>query len=276
MTATDIRRTRNAFAVTPLLPLAVVAIMLGVGLLIATVAPSQVTSGIYQVVVEDQFTIPTESLTCTRDGSTATCTTPPIAGQPIVATIAYFPDRSTCTAHHGEQTLSCRSTIGDYGHASHSVWISTQLGVTEPELTRLRDALPWWRNGDAQSQAGMLLIGLLAVAAAVASYFLGGRARSWARRRQWPIAIGTALLGLAVFAIGGLTIAPADRVDQFWVYLISPMTIAAAVGLGGWQRQLCGDERIRRARYAIGAGIATTLYVAITLWIFLLQSGFID
>lgn len=99
-----------------------------------------------------QFTLAAESLTCNRNGDTVTCTAP-VAGQQLTVDLAYYdPDLpvlgSPCTARHGDRPVSCEPRLGFYGHASNSVGISDQLGVTKPELTRLRDAVPWWRTAN--------------------------------------------------------------------------------------------------------------------------------
>ncbi len=285
MTATDIRSSRVGFFITPLLPLALIMLMLGVAVLLAQVAPSRVTSGVYQVVIgpnpQQAVAIPIEHLTCTRSERTATCTTPPVAGVPITTTISYRerPDpplsNSNCVARHGDHDLQCMSNIGDYGHASHSVYLTED--ISEAELARLREAAPWWRNGEQQMNVGWLLIGLLTLAAGVGGYVFGGRAARWAWRRQWPVAVGTGLLALATISIGGMIIAPNPAAPGFpWLFLLHPVTLIAAVAVAGWQYQLCGDERIDRARYTVGAAGATALYTTVTLWMFMFASAFID
>jgi hypothetical protein len=288
VTATDIRSSRAGFAITPFLPLVLILLMLGVAVLIAQVAPSRVTTGVYQVFVGpdpyEAVRIPTEHLTCTRSERIATCTTPPIAGAPIKTMVTYRerPDpplsNSSCVARHGDRSVSCMSTMGDYGHASQWVYIQEDLGISAAERARLRDAVPWWRLGDQLGNRGLLLIGLLTLAAGISGYLLGGRATRWARRRQWPITIGTGLLALATVAVGGLIITPNPAAGGVhWLLpIIHPITLGVAVGLAGWQYQLCGDERIRRARYAVGAAVATACYTAAALFIFLWASAFID
>jgi hypothetical protein len=277
---TTIRRTEAEFAITPLLPLALLMILLGVGVLIALVAPSRVTTGTYQVVVgeqQDEFTIPTESLTCSRAGRVSTCTTPPVAGVPIRTEVTYRdpPDilRSTCEARHGDRTLACQSAIGDYGHTSHSVHILERIDVSDAELTLLRDAVPWWRSPDRLQFVGLLLAGLLALLAGAVGYFVGGRARPRARHRQGLFTIGTAGLGMALFSIGPLIIAP--RAGSL-LYLATPWAVIAVAVLAGWQYQLCSAERGFRLRYAIGGFLATASYSFVAFFVFLLASGFID
>lgn len=216
VTTTDDRQDKIASDLLPFLPLALIITVFGVAVLIAQVAPSRVTSGVYQVTVGEgptQFRLATESLTCSRTGDTATCTAP-VAGQQLTIDIEYrgfdMPViESTCTARHSDRPVPCTSMLAGYGHASNSVSISDSLGVTEPELTRLRDALPWWRTGNEPSLAGMALLCVLTgVAAGVAAYLFSKRTRPQATAWRFPIAAGTGLLGLALLAIGNLIIAP--------------------------------------------------------------------
>lgn len=85
MRATDNRQDRTTFDLLPFLPLVLIIIMFGVAVFIAQVAPSRVTSGVYQMLVGEgatQFTLATEALVCSRIGDTATCTAP-VTGQQI-------------------------------------------------------------------------------------------------------------------------------------------------------------------------------------------------
>ncbi len=82
---------------------------------------------------------------------------------------------STCTARHGDRPVSCISRPYDYGHASNSIWISEQLGVTEPELTRLRDAVLWWQTVNGALIGAVVLLCVLAVAAGVTAYLSSRR-----------------------------------------------------------------------------------------------------
>ena len=259
-----------------LLPLALIVILLGVALGLATVAPSRVTSGIYQVIVGDgpsRFTIPTESLTCNRNGDLARCTVP-VAGKPLAITIQYAGYDSTCTARHGDRVVACASGLGDYGQASNTVWISDGLGVTEPERAGLRDAMPWWRTANGPSTAALVLIAALTAAAGLAAYLLSRRTRPEELALRMPAALGVAALGLILFAAGGLIMAPTQGFDHAWPMLIAPPALIAAAALGAWQYQL-GGVSTRRAR-TIGAALATAAYTAAVGWGFLPRAGFID
>lgn len=286
VTTTDDRQGKTTLDLLPFLPLALIITVFGVAVFIAQVAPSRVTSGVYQVNVGEgpaQFSIATESLTCSRIGDSATCTAP-VAGRQLTIDIEYrgfdLPVKeSTCTARHGDRPVPCMSMLGGYGHASNSVSISDPLGVTEPELTRLRDAVPWWRTGGEPIAESALLCALAGVAAGVTAYLLSKRTRLQAAEWRFPIAIGTGVLGLVLFAAGGLMIASGDRIV---VGLLtapgSPVWLASAM-LMAWQYQLGGaggHGRGRRWAYAIGAAIVTAFYIAAAMFVFLLYSGFID
>lgn len=286
VTTTDDRQARTTVDLLPFLPLALIITVFGVALLIAQVAPNRVTSGVYQVTVGEgpaQFRLATESLTCSRIGDSATCTAP-VAGRPLTIDIEYrgfdLPVKgSTCTARHGDRPVPCTSMIAGYGHASNSVWIPDPLGVTEPELTRLRDALPWWRTGAEPSLAGMALLCMLAgTIAGGTAYLLSKRTRALEPAGRLLIAAGTGLLGQALLALGALIIAPNTSHPVFLV-LIHPFTVTGWAALTVWQYQVCGaggHDRVRRWMHAIGATIATTLYTVPAMFFLLLLSGFVD
>ncbi len=286
MTVTGDRQGRTTPDLLPFLPLALIITVFGMAVLIAQVAPSRVTSGVYQVTVGEgptQFRLATESLTCSRTGNAATCTAP-VAGQQLTIDIEYrgfdMPIKeSTCTARHGDRPVPCTSGLAGYGHASNSVSISDSLGVTEPELTRLRDALPWWRTGNEPSLADMALLCVLTGATVgVAAYLLSKRTRPQATAWRFPIATGTGLLGLAVLATGNLIIAP-NTGSPVLIMLMHSIPVTASVALAAWQYQACGARghgRVRRWMHAISATIATTVYTAPAIFVFLLFSGFVD
>lgn len=287
MTATADRQARSTFGLLPFLPLALIIAMFGVAVCFAQIAPMRVNGGVYEVIVgggSGQFVLATESLTCNRTGDVATCTAP-VAGQQLTVDIEYRDSDSpvagsTCTARHGDRPVSCRSGFVHYGHASNTVWISDQLGVTEPELTRLRDAVPWWRTAVGVPIASLVLLCVLPIAAGVTAYLSSRRARSRAAEWRFPIAAGTGLLGLALFVGSDLMITPGRN---FTLGLpIAPgsaVLLIVATVLAAWQRQLVGpsgDGRGRRWAYAIGAVIATAFYTAAALLFFWFDSGFID
>ena len=272
---------RAAAVVWHLPPLVVVVTLLGVAGLLATVAPSRVTSGVYQVVIgdyADPLVVPTESLTCQRAAGTATCTAS-VAGQPLTVQIPVTDgppdpaDSDVCTARHGDRSLVCMTTIADYGHASKSVYIPAGIEVPEAERTRLRNAVPWWRAGPWLPVIGLALVLVLAVAAAAAGYLLPGRARS---RPGSPV-ISAAVTGIAawlMFAASGLLLEPSRPLSSLIILATSPVA-AAAAALTVWQWQLASASS-RRWHYAATAGAATAVYAAVAVLIFLLQAAFID
>jgi hypothetical protein len=265
VTATQVRVTRTSPAF--LLPLVLIIILLGVALALASVAPSRVTGGIYQVIVGEgpaRFTIPTESLSCNRTGDLARCTVP-VAGTPLAITIQYAGFTSSCRAEHGNRMVPCTSGLGDIGQASNTVWISESLGATE----RDRAPLPWWRTATGPTRAALALIAALAVAAGLASYLLSRRTGELPMRT--PAALGIGALGLFLLAASGVILS-ADRAVS-WAPLISPPALVAAAALGIWQYQL-GGVSTRRAN-GIGAALAAATYTAAAAYVFLLHGGFI-
>ena len=269
-------------------PLVLVVLLLGVAGLLATVAPSRVTSGVYQVVIgadADPLVVPTESLTCQRAAGTATCTTS-VAGQPLTVRIPVTDgapdpaDSDVCTARHAGRSLACMAGIADYGHASKSVYIPAGIEVSEAERTRLRMAVPWWRAGTWWPVIGLALVLGLAVAAAAVGYLLGGRARS----PDNPVTSAT-ITGAAawlMFAISGLIFAPSQALSSLIVQALLSLIITAppvgvaVVSLAAWQWQLTSAGTCPRWRYLATAGAATAVYTAVAIFVFLLQGAFID
>ena len=265
MTATQVRVVRLGPAL--LLPLALIIGLLGVALALARVAPSRVTGGVYQVIVGEgptRFMIPTESLRCNRNGDRAECTVP-VAGKPLAVTIQYAGYDSACTARHGERMVPCESGLGDYGQASHTVWIADGLGAAEKD----RPAVPWWRTSGGPTDAALALIVALASAAGLATYLLAGRPREHPLRT--PAAVATGAAGLLLFAASSLIITTRGFA---WPMLVAPPALIAAAALGLWQYQLAGPGS--RGAKGIGAALATATFSAAALYVFLLHSGFID
>ena len=278
MPESDRRQVRTAADVVHLLPLVVVV---GVAGLLATIAPSRVTGGVYEIIIgdpADRLVVPTESLTCQRSADTATCTTS-VAGQPLavqVTVLSHGPGDVTgpCTARHGERPVPCSAVFGDYGHASKTVIIPGGLDLSEPERTRLRMAVPWWRAGPGLTFAGLALVLVLAVTAAAATYLLSGRARPLPGDPKVPAAV-TGVAAWLLFGVSGLVIAPSAGLSSFAV-MAAPPAALATIALAAWQWQLTTINNHRRWPYAAGAGAATAVYTAVAVLIFLLHSGFID
>lgn len=288
MTSMDSRPARATASLRSFLPLALIITMFGVMMLLALVAPSRVNSGVYQVIVGEgttQFVLPPESLACGRSGDVVTCTAP-VAGQQLTVDFKYFDPRShihipasPCKARHGDRPVFCEPRMGFYGHASNSVGIPDQLGVSGPELTRLRDAVPWWRSEYGIPTAALVLFCVLPTAMGVLAYRWCGSARPRAAVWRFTAVVGTGLLGLALFAASYLVFASEQGINYPWFAVLSSPAIFPSVALAMWQLQLDGaggDDRGQRWVYAIGAVLATAFYTVSTMFVFLLDSGFID
>ncbi|MFD9736553.1 hypothetical protein [Umezawaea sp. NPDC059074] len=246
-------------------PVVLVAVLLGVAALVALVAPSRVTDGVYQVHV-DGILITTESLSCHRAGESATCVVP-VGGRDLEMTVVW-PDPGSCTASHGGREVPCMAVLGDYGHASPTVLIDDGLGLSEADRAGWQDAVPWWRTSDGPLIAGAVLVGLLVAASAVATRLLGGGAGLG----RWRVAaVGTGLLGLAQLgAIGVVTAAVSP-----WTLVLAPPSLVAATAVGVWQWSAAGPNGGRWGRVVLAAS-ATAVYAAVAVFVLLLQSGFID
>jgi hypothetical protein len=262
----------------PFLPLVVLAVLLGAAALLASIAPSLVTTGVYQVWV-DGVTITTESLSCQRLDNRSECAVP-VGGQDLAITVVRSDPRSIvpglCTAVHGDRRVSCDALMADYGHASHSVRINDNLGLDEAELAVWRDRVPWWRSSDGLVQTSVLLIGLLSLAMGGIAFLLGGRFRL---QHPWRplVVIGTGALGWALFGVGGQFMG-ADALPALMGLLVTPALFAATV-LMVWQWQLgamSGGTTPARWGYAVLAAATTAAYSAAAMILFLLYSGFID
>jgi hypothetical protein len=266
-----------------LLPLAVIVALFGVSVLLSQIAPSRATAGVYQVTVGTdaaQVTIPGESLTCGRSGNTATCDRA-VGGRELWIEVSYTgvhpAEPSSCTATHGGRPVVCHSRMGDYGHASHSVWIADGLGLTDTGLAALRADVPWWRTGyyDGLTIAGLVLTGMFSIAAGGSVYLSRKRSSTVAPKSRAALTIGTGLLALGLFVLSGLVFG--QNLESALFMLLAPPTLLSAAVLVAWQLQLTGTGHgTRRWVPAIGAAVATAIYATTALFIFMLQSGFWD
>lgn len=287
MSETEVRSASTRADLLHLLPLALIATLLGVAGLIATIAPSRVDTGVYQVYRgegADQVDILTvESLDCGWAGNVARCTAP-VAGRPFSVEVGYGgsdhrPFMATgCTARHGDRPVACRAGLGDYGHGSATVWLHDELDLTGPELAQLEDAAPWWRD---QNLLGMLLLALcltLAAAAGIATYLVSPRTRPLPVAWGFPVAVGAGVLGLVLFGVTGMLLVP-DRAPSAWSYLLGPLTLPFAFALLALQWRLAGGSSLRRSdRWAgvVMAVVMTGFYSFGVSFVVLLQSGFVD
>lgn len=259
MTATQVRVARTGPAI--FLPLALIIVLLGVALAIAPLAPARATGGIYQVIIAERHTIPVESLSCTRNGDFARCTVP-VGGVALRVTIHYAGFDSSCTATHGDRVVGCVSGLGATGHASHTVWISDNLGGAAV------DPPPWWRAPGGPARGAAVLIAALTIAAALGTLLLG---RS-PRERTLPLRTLAAALvgGLGAALLGATGSLLGDGFDP--TVLISPVLPVAALSLAFWQYHLAGPGT--RRTQVVGAAVATAVYTASAAYLFLQQSGF--
>lgn len=270
------RSAVRAFVGPPLsvLPVVLLVVLFGAAVVLAQVAPSRVTTGIYQVVVwegADHVTIPTESLSCRRTDDTATCTAP--VGQDLLAvelTYTGSVDLGPCAARYGDRPVTCQRQLGFYGHSSHTVWIPDGLGLTEAQRSELRDAVPWWRVESVLWRVVQTLVGTLALAAGALTFLLHRRVRPVTPHRRSRLVAGTAALGLGLFAVGGLVLGGNS------LYVLSLFSMLAVATLAFWQWHLSGTPRGGRVLLAIISVVSVSVYATVALVVFLMQSGFID
>jgi len=284
---TEVRPARTGADLLHLLPFALIATLLGVAGLIATIAPSQVDTGVYQVYRGegiDQVAILTdESLDCGWADNVARCTAP-VAGRPFSVEVPHSgsdhrPFMATgCAARLGDRPVTCRAGLGPYGHGSATVWLHEGLDLTGPELAQLEDAVPWWRH---ENTLGILLLALcltLAAAAGIATYLVSPRIRPLPVAWRFPVAVGAGVLGLALFGVTGMLLEP-DHGPSPWSYLLGPLTLPVALALMTWQWRLAGGSGLRRPNRWAGtvmAVVMTGFYSFGVNFVVLLQSGFID
>ena len=258
-----------------LLPVVLLVVLFGVAVLLAQVAPSRVTTGIYQVVVwEDanHVVIPPESLSCVRADGLATCTTP-VGPEQLTVELTYsgVVEPGSCTARYGELVVSCSRQLGYYGHASNTVWLSGGLGLSDAQQAELRAAAPWWRVDSELWRVALALTGVLAVAAGVVTFLQRRHARPIAPDRRLLVVAGATVSGLGLLVAGGLVLGGSV------LFVLSPFSLVATGTLAAWQWLLDGIPRSeRRLLPAIATAAAVAVYTTAVLFIFLLQSGFID
>ena len=277
MSTTEGHQVRSA-ARPPLflLPAVLFVVLFCVAVLLAQVAPSRVTSGVYQVIVGDgAAVIPTEALTCSRTKDTATCATR-VGTRQLTIDVHYTgaPEPGPCTARHGDRPVSCQPAMGFYGHTSQTVWITDDLGLSRTQLADLDAATPWWRATNELTTALLILTGALGVAAGVATFLLRRRSRPVPPNRRLVLALGTAVLALALFTVTGLLFAPSES-GAGTLMMLSPLSLLASAALAAWQWQLAGTRGGRVVSAAV-ATVTVTFYTGVTMLVFLIQSGFDD
>jgi hypothetical protein len=271
MVTTEVRQVRPPVF---LLPAVLLVVLFGVAVLLAQVAPSRVTSGVYQVVVGDGAArIPAEALTCSRTAATATCTTL-VDGRRLTVEVHYtgVPRPGPCAAWHGDRVVSCQPTFGYYGHRSHTVWIADDLGLSGTQLAGLASAAPWWRLNSHLTTAMLVVTGTLGALAGVATFLLYRRFRPVRPDQRTSLVVGTAVLGSALFVGSGLLLDPSGTGP---LMLLSPVSLLASAALACWQWQLAG-ARGGRVVSAVVATLTVAIYTGAAAFVFLMQSGFED
>jgi hypothetical protein len=259
-----------------LLPATLFVVLFGIAVLMAQFAPSQVTSGVYQVFVGDgAAVIPTEDLTCSRTADTATCTTR-VNGRQLTIDVLYTgePDFGRCAARYGDREVSCYPAMGFYGHTSQTVWITEDLGLSRTQLADLDAAAPWWRVTNELTTAMLALTGALGVAAGVATCLLRRRFRPVTPHRRLPLVVGTAVLASVFFAATSVLFAPPGS-GAAPLLMLSPLSLLASAMMAAWQWQLSGT-RGGRVVSAVVATVTVAFYTGVSMLVFLIQSGFDD
>lgn len=263
-----------------LIPAVVLVVSFAVAVLLAQVAPSRVTTGVYQVVVwegTDPVVLPPESLTCGRTGGTAYCTAP-VGPRLLTVSLTYtgVVEPGPCTAGYGGRPVSCQRQMGFSGHASHTVWLPAGLSLSAAQRAELREAVPWWRVERELTAVATALVVALGVGAAASTFLLRRRARPVRLALRLTLLAATAVLGLAVFVAGAAVISPVPRGAPL---TLVPFSVLAATALTASQWELTTTTSTTgagRVLSAVVAGGAVTLYSGIAVFVFLVHSGFVD
>jgi hypothetical protein len=272
---TDVHQIRGA-AHPPvfLLPAVLFVVLFGVAVLLALVAPSRVTSGVYQVVVGDgAAVVPTEALTCARAADTATCTAR-VGTSQLTIDVHYTgtPEPGRCTARHGDREVTCSPALGYYGHTSQTVWIADDLGLSRTQLADLDAAAPWWRQNYHLTTGMLIMTGALGAAAGATTFLLYRRFRPVPPDRWFLLVLSTAVLASALFAGTGLVFGSSGVGP---LMMLSPLALLASAMMAAWQWQLAAI-RGGRVVSAVVAAVVVAFYTWVAMFVFLMQSGFED
>lgn len=274
---TDVHEVRSASRFPGfLLPAALFVVLFCVAVVLAQIAPSRVTSGVYQVFVgEGAAVIPTEALTCSRAADTATCTTS-VNGRQLTIDVRYigWPEPGPCAARYGDRAVPCMPVFGFYGHTSQTIWITDDLGLSGTQLADLHAAAPWWRVTNELTMAMLILVCALSLAAGAASFLLFRHLRPVSPNLRLGLVFGTGVASLAFFAGTGLLFAPPGS-GELPMLMASPFALLAATAMASWQWVLASAGG-RRVVTTVVATVAVALYTIVTMLVFLIQSGFDD
>lgn len=260
-----------------LLPALLLLVLSGIAVGLARIAPSRVTTGVYQVVVwegRDHVEIPAESLDCRRAGDTTTCTAPVGQGTLTVG-LEYtgVVEPGACTAEYDGTPVACLRQMGSYGHASHTLWLPGGLGLSGAQQAELRDQVPWWRAESDLTDAGLASIVALGLATGLVTFLLRTPADPAPRGLRVALVIGTACLGVGLLAATNLVLDPPVGGVML---VVSPFSVLPVAAIAAWQWELTGPPLGGRTTSAVVAGGAATMYSGVALIVFALQSGFID
>ncbi|WP_026424565.1 hypothetical protein [Actinokineospora inagensis] len=268
------------FTVRVAVPIGVLVVLAGVLLLATTIAPSMVDREIYQVVLqtdgdETGAVIPYESLDCTRQDATATCTTKAL-GTPLQLTMTYLSDNAMeakCSAVYKSEPFGCEAMIGDYGHESSSAFLRVrELGLTTAQLDQVNADLPWWRDGEQRDTAVFVIVGGLALVAALVSGFAAPRPADEPRLLVWTVGVGWVLLVTCT----GILLAPRSMWNPGSLLLFAnPVTMLPGGLLMYWQWTQAQPGRTAVGR-AAGSFAVTAVVSGIALFLLQLTGGFID
>jgi hypothetical protein len=257
------------------LPLALVVVLLGIAVAVGFAAPSRNDVGVNLVFVGDGRAGPVlspEDLTCEREGGRVSCVALAVPVSIDVNYLESSPGLSECTAVVAGQVVECQSRMGDYGSASHNVFLSDVGDL----LAGYQPSVPWWRTSSGMGSGMVWVTVVLAVVFGVAA--LGG-GRAWPVARRTDLALGMGAVGVVAFAVmGQLVSGPSTASMAVWA-AVHPVSVLGATALGLWQWSLGGPvlaTRASRARAAIIAVLATGFSAFVFLFVMLLVAAVID
>ncbi|MFI9818701.1 hypothetical protein [Saccharothrix variisporea] len=242
--------------------MAVPGFMLLVALLIAPVAPGKATDGLYRIDA-DQFSVYHNHISCTKRLSSATCTVS-VDGKPLIVTLDTDPRTLVCEATFDGERVGCARTF-DYGPGSHRVSV-TGVSVPDAVAADLRDRFPWWGTlfDRYWVQAGLLFIGVLGPAAAVASFLWAGRPRDADGR----LLVAVPVAGVVGWALSGFALMPWERFLEFGPSLL---LVPVVLVMTGWAvvvgRPVTGRVEWRVALALTAFACTVFSSVPVVLWI---------
>ncbi|GLZ38531.1 hypothetical protein Acsp05_21550 [Actinokineospora sp. NBRC 105648] len=253
-----------------LLPVIVVVGLVGAVGLLARVAPSRAV-GLSQVVVDgaDGFLLPPESLSCQEKRATAVCVAD-VDGRSlrVEAALELSGGASTkeCWISFEGRESPCYVKTPLLAVAD-SVEIPGPL-ITDPvAVAALRDAVPWWREGDGWARWGAVLLALLGIGAGYGSL----RLPVPAVRGRMGWALGAGAVALGAFVLMGALLLRSHT--EIWTLALLPPMPVVAVGVGWWQ-WLTLSPKVGR-RWVFVAGALAGIYAIVAVCLSLLLGGYV-